>query len=401
MKVLMTTDTIGGVWTYALQLCRALRPHGVSVVLATMGDRPTAAQRAEAAGLSNITLWESGYKLEWMQDPWADVAAAGEWLLGLEQRYAPDVVHLNGYAHAALPWRAPVMVVAHSCVLSWWQAVKDQAAPPEWNAYRHAVTRGLRDADLLVAPSQTMLAAIQRDYKDDVAAHRTRVIYNGRDATPYRQAAARAVKQPMVLSAGRLWDEAKNVGALERIAADLPWPVYVAGDETSPEGRSVRARQTKPLGRLQELELAGWFARASIYALPARYEPFGLSALEAAMAGCALVLGDIPSLREVWGDAALFAAPDDPGELRSALLSLIHDPARRRQLAERAIQRAARYTPQVMAQAYVDAYQSLMARGESATAAEGQAAEVNARPGEGWGETALGLHQPERSSCAS
>ncbi len=32
--------------------------------------------------------------------------------------------------------------------------------------------------------------------------------------------------------------------------------------------------------------------------LPARYEPFGLSVLEAALSGCALVLGDIPSLRE-------------------------------------------------------------------------------------------------------
>ena len=52
-------------------------------------------------------------------------------------------------------------------------------------------------------------------------------------------------------------------------------------------------------------------ARAAIYALPAHYEPFGLSILEAAMSGCALVLGDIPSLREIWGDAAVFVHPDN------------------------------------------------------------------------------------------
>ncbi|MEB3829625.1 glycosyltransferase [Phormidium sp. CCY1219] len=57
-------------------------------------------------------------------------------------------------------------------------------------------------------------------------------------------------------------------------------------------------------------ELSHWYARAAIYAFPARYEPFGLSVLEAALSGCALVLGDIPRLREMWGDAAVFANPD-------------------------------------------------------------------------------------------
>jgi hypothetical protein len=60
-------------------------------------------------------------------------------------------------------------------------------------------------------------------------------------------------------------------------------------------------RRVRCLGPLEASELAGWMHRAAIYALPARYEPFGLSALEAAQAGCALVLGDLSSLREVWG----------------------------------------------------------------------------------------------------
>ena len=66
-------------------------------------------------------------------------------------------------------------------------------------------------------------------------------------------------------------------------------------------------------------------ARASIYALPARYEPFGLSVLEAALSGCALVLGDIPSLRENWEERALFVSPDDHVALQYAIASLIDD----------------------------------------------------------------------------
>src|SRR5438105_1369194 len=116
MKLLMTTDTIGGVWTYAIDLAMALRPHGVDIALATMGAPLSPSQRKDAQACANITLFQSSYKLEWMENPWQDVAAAGKWLLDLEQNLAPDLIHLNGYAHGALPFAAPIVVVAHSCV---------------------------------------------------------------------------------------------------------------------------------------------------------------------------------------------------------------------------------------------------------------------------------------------
>ena len=116
--MMMTADAVGGVWTYAVELCRALAARGVRAALATMGPRPSAAQRDEARAIPGLTLFESDHALEWMDDPWAEVDAAGEWLLGVAREVRPDVVHLNGYAHAALPWPAPVLCVGHSCVLS-------------------------------------------------------------------------------------------------------------------------------------------------------------------------------------------------------------------------------------------------------------------------------------------
>jgi glycosyltransferase involved in cell wall biosynthesis len=99
--------------------------------------------------------------------------------------------------------------------------------------------------------------------------------------------------------------------------------------------------------------------RAALYALPARYEPFGLSVLEAALAGCALVLGDIPSLREVWGDAALFVAPEDRDGLAGALEWLMSRPAERERLAARARERALTFSPRRMARAYLHLYATL------------------------------------------
>src|SRR5262249_5380250 len=106
--VLMTADTIGGVFTYSVELARGLSRLGVRVLLATMGRRLSAAQLRALVAIETVEVFESSFKLEWMSNPWSDVQAAGEWLLTLAEEYNPDLIHLNGYAHAALPWRAPV-----------------------------------------------------------------------------------------------------------------------------------------------------------------------------------------------------------------------------------------------------------------------------------------------------
>jgi glycosyltransferase involved in cell wall biosynthesis len=365
----MTADAVGGVWHYALELCRALCAQGTEVVLATMGPAPSAQQRADALALGNVILRESTFRLEWMQDPWTDVARAGEWLLSLADRFAVDLVHLNGYAHAVLPWGKPTVVVAHSCVLSWWRAVRGAPAPAEWDRYRTAVSAGLAAADTIAAPSRAMLNTLVENYGDARTrarlAAKSIVIPNARAPEVFSRPAE---KEPFVLSVGRLWDEAKNARALVQVAAELPWPVRVAGDCTGPDGGTETLPGIECLGRCSPGALAHLYARAAIYALPARYEPFGLSVLEAALAGCALVLGDIPSLQENWHDVAVFVPPGEPAALRDAVRSLATNADRRHRLAAAARQRAARFSVERMAARYREAYvDATVAHGASAT----------------------------------
>jgi glycosyltransferase involved in cell wall biosynthesis len=349
-RVLMTADTVGGVWTYAMELSRALRTRGIEVGLATMGAHLNGAQRAEIRALENVELFESDYKLEWMDEPRADVERAGLWLLELEERFGPDVVHLNSYSHGAFPWHSPKIVVGHSCVLSWWRGVHQCDAPAEWDEYRETVMAGLHGADLVVAPSQAMLVSLNEHYGPFPA---SAVIPNGRELPAFHSKA----KHDFILAAGRIWDPAKNISALAEIAPNLPWPVYVAGEETNLDGRETQLDHVHRLGSMSSSDLVGWFERAAIYALPARYEPFGLSALEAALAGCALVLGDIPSLREIWGDAAIFVSPDDSAALEKTLRNLIENPAELARRAEQARIAAQQFTPSKMAERYLAAYE--------------------------------------------
>jgi glycosyltransferase involved in cell wall biosynthesis len=345
--ILMTADTLGGVWTYSLELARALQACGTRFVLAAMGGPLTRTQRKEVQKLGNVTVFEGPFKLEWMDDPWRDLAASGEWLLDLERRTQPDLVHLNTFVHGALPFQAPKLVAGHSCVLSWWQAVKDAPAPQEWNRYRREVRRGLQAVDLVIAPSYAMLTALDRFYGPLAS---TAVIPNSRDP---RLFAPMPKKEEFLLSAGRLWDEAKNIETLLAAAPELPWPIRMAGEWKHPSRNAAPPPPARMLGHLSPSELSHWLGRAAIYALPARYEPFGLSVVEAGLSGCALVLGDIPSLRENWDGAAILVPPNDRDALIRALRGLIDSPAQRRTLSRAALERALQFTPDRMASGYL------------------------------------------------
>lgn len=354
MRILLTTETIGGVWTYALELCSILPALGVEVVLAAVGPTISAAQVVAAGRLRGVELDYRRTALEWMDDPWLDVERTGEWLLALADRYGVSLVHANSYTHASLPFGRPVVLVGHACLLSWLRAVQGPAVPEHLAEYRERVQAGLRAADLVVAPTQWMLDALTFHYGGLL--HRAVVIPNGRRFGLFEP----DEKRGAVVSIGRVWDEAKNLAALSSVAPRLPWPVRIAGDVEHPGGTRAELAHVTLLGELTPEQLAGELGRADIYALPARYEPFGWSVLEAALSRCALVLGDIASLRELWTGAAWFVSPDDDRELAWALTRLIEDRRTREQLARTAETRARTFGAVRMSRTYVHHYEALV-----------------------------------------
>lgn len=360
MRVLMTTDAIGGVWNYTLELCHALATKRVKVVLAVLGGAPSGSQLAQLQRLNHVELHVSHFKLEWMPEPWADLEKAADWLLSLERNLRTDLVHLNHLVHADLPWRTPVVTVGHSCVSSWWAATQPagRPLPAEWSVYRRRVTDSLRAAACVVAPTEVMLAELQFHYGPF---RRTLAIHNARSRRHFNP----RHKERFVLSAGRIWDPAKNVAALAAVAPGIGAPVMVAGEARGPHQSDSPAMlpNIQPLGSLAPEALSDWYSRAAIYALPARYEPFGLTALEAALSGCALVLGDIPSLREVWGPAARYVAPDDHEGLRDTLTELLANEGMRARFAARAMAQARHFTPARQMHKYLALYRMLLDQG--------------------------------------
>jgi glycosyltransferase involved in cell wall biosynthesis len=350
-RILITTDAVGGVWTFSVTLARGLAERGIHVGLVTLGPAPTKVQLAELRGVANLELEITDFALEWMDPAGEDVERTRRGLERIALRVTPDLVHLNGYREALYRWPAPLLVVAHSCVRSWWLACRgEEPSEPRWATYISNVEAALAAADMWVAPTKAFRDCIQSLYVPPRPGH---VVPNGIDNDNQL-----LPKEDVVLAAGRLWDEAKNVGTLLAVADGNDWPIKLAG--AMYRAGSPSCRNVEPLGDVPRGELLSLMARASIFVAPAVYEPFGLSALEAAAAGCALILSDIPTFRELWSDAAVFVEPRNAPQLADELQSVCRDVPRRTELQRAARLRAARYSAAAMVDGYCKAYERLL-----------------------------------------
>jgi glycogen synthase len=354
INVLMTTDTVGGVWTYCVELCRSLLNYNVQFTLVTAGAKMQQWQKEEIQALQNVTVFETTYKLEWMNDPWNDVNVCGELLLELEEQLEPDIVHLNSFSFGSLPFKSLTIVIAHSDVYSWWKAVHGQTPPAEWKTYYQRVRNGITGVDLVIAPSRFMFDAIKDIYVDDIEGI---VIYNGRNERLF----CTAKKKPVVFCMGRLWDEAKNISLVTAAASNINYKIRIAGDNKFDTFQaSIENNNVTLLGKLSTSQIANELSTASIYLLPAKYEPFGLSALEAALSGCALVLADIPSLQEIWDDAAVYVDPNNPEELAEKVNSLMGNESLLKNYAAKALSKAKKYSAEIMAENYLSLYERIL-----------------------------------------
>lgn len=349
-KILMTSDTVGGIWHYCLNLGRALQKSGVEVHLATMGPLPSNEQRAEAESISNLVLHESSYQLEWMPEPWDEIEQAGMWLLYLEQEIKPDLIHLNNYVFGELPWDSPCLVVGHSCVTFWWEDVRKEPLPPSWHTYYRRVKKGLQAADHVVGVSRGMLNRLHRHYGPFRSSS---LIYNGVSSTILHQ----QEKEHYFFSIGRYWDEAKNLPFLQKAAPKLPWPLKLAGESSIGQGGSY----LDGLGKLNRQQINQQLSGAIGYISPSFYEPLGLATLEAATQGCILLLSDIDTHHEIWGDAALYFDPESPGSLALQAQRLKTEAGLADSLRKQALEKSRQYSLDNLVQAYLTLYSRLIA----------------------------------------
>jgi len=371
VHVLVTADSLSGSWTYVRELVTGLVTRGVQVTLVSFGEIPLPDQIAWMDHLHGLDYRPTAFRLEWMQEAEQDLPESTAYLMALVRELHPDVLHLNQFCYGNLPVDVPRVVMAHGDLITWTQAVHNRSPQPQRSLtwYRRTVLNGLAGADAVVAPSSWMADCITACY---CRPQRTEVIYPSRNPiffNPY------VSKDDCVLAVGRLVDASKQVFLLTQ--QQHPLPVCIVGSEqTVPMPRipiradvKVATEQTTVAirGPQTDAQLRALYSRAAIYAATSRYEPLGLPALEAAFSRCAIVANDIPSYREIWGDAAIYFRTNDAASLAENIRLLNEDRPMRRAYAELAYTRAReRFTTKRMIDQYLELYRSLAAVGSAA-----------------------------------
>jgi glycosyltransferase involved in cell wall biosynthesis len=213
---------------------------------------------------------------------------------------------------------------------------------------------GLAAADRVVAPSAAYARNIARHYALPCA---PLVVHNSRTMP---RATATAPLHSSALTVGRLWDPVKNAALLDGVAARLAIPFDAAGAARGPHGEAVSLDHLHLLGELATQALAVRLAERPVYVSAATFEPFGLAVLEAAAAGCALVLSDIATFRELWDGVAIFVPATEATAYADAIEAVVGDMALRRRMGDEARERAAQYTPAKTAGEMLNVYASAL-----------------------------------------
>jgi glycosyltransferase involved in cell wall biosynthesis len=312
-----------------------------------------------ASGVNGLTLVDTGLPLDWMAKTRESIRTAGEAIAKLAESHSADILQLNAPALAAeAKFPVPVVAVAHSCLATWWNATKGGEPEGDFKWRANLTGEGLRVADHVVAPTAAFAEATQRAYGLPT---KPTAVHNGRSPLEL----PRVAPHDFAFTAGRLWDEGKNVGVLDAAAARLAVPLYAAGPDEGPNQDRIQLQHARGLGNLGEKELARWIAGRPVFVSAALYEPFGLAVLEAAAAGCPLVLSDIPTFRELWEGVATFVDPMDDEGFARAVTEIVGDDLLRTRMGAAAKERAKRFTPEAMAARMAEIYLRLARRAET------------------------------------
>jgi glycosyltransferase involved in cell wall biosynthesis len=200
------------------------------------------------------------------------------------------------------------------------------------------------------------------------------IIYHGRNPVSFNPYGK---KDDSVLAVGRVLDPGRQIGLLTQYNHRLPISI-VASESSAQPGIPIRTDVKAAIdetsvslkGCQTEAQMRALYGRSMIYVAPSRYEPFGITAVEAALSRCAIVANDIPSHREVWGNDALYFHTNDASNLASVLQRLNEDRELCRTYANRAFRRAHEcFTAKQMIDGYAELYDRVLRNEMNAAAA--------------------------------
>lgn len=212
----------------------------------------------------------------------------------------------------------------------------------------------LKRATKVVAISENTRECLRRyTNRDDIE-----VIHNAidpifvREERPHRE-------DPQILLIGTSPNKnlVRTFEALRGIKCDLS----IIGTLSEEQVASLKENQLVYTNRtgLSDAEIVDAYAQSDIVSFVSLFEGFGMIVVEANQVGRPVICSDIPVLREVAGDAALFVKPMDVADMHAGFERMIHDDGLREELVARGFENAKRFDVARIQQQWRALYETL------------------------------------------
>ena len=230
-----------------------------------------------------------------------------------------------------------------------------------WYGQRGSIRRIVGEAAMLLPNSANEYCRLQERFK---VSSPYRVIPNAIDPGLFAPVAISIKREKdLVVCAARI-EGIKNQLNLIRAVNDTDLRLILIGAPAVNQ-RSYYEACRRAAGRgvtfvdaVPQEELAAYYSRAQVHALPSWFETTGLSSLEAAAMGCSIVITDKGDTKEYFGDQAVYCDPGSPASIRDALNIAVQKGAS--SVLQEKI--AARYNWQHTAAATYAAYRTILGR---------------------------------------
>jgi glycosyltransferase involved in cell wall biosynthesis len=301
----------------------------------------------------------------------------------LVKTYGLDVLHIPSYRR--MLWPRPCSLVATIHDLAPFHVSKKY----DWKRMLYAkvfVRRLARRQDEIIAISENTARDIRAFFG---LRERVTVVHNGLDHERFNPGLVQGCndtgrrygfEQPFFLYVARLEHPAKNhvrlISAFEQFKTQTgsKWQLIFAGSdwhgaEAIHEAirRSPAASDIRTLGFVEDEQLPALYRAASAFVYPSLYEGFGMPPIEAMACGCPVISSARGSLKEVVGNAALIAEPEDVSSIANQLGTLAVNAQMRNKYRAAGLRQAAGFNWDDTATQTLLVYEKALHRGVYAT----------------------------------